>query len=339
MSPSSSATKMKSFGKISPFSGSFQRMSGFHPDDAAGGELDLRLVTQEELLVLDRLAQPALDLQALGQQEIQVAGEEAHGVAARVLRLVHRVVGMLQELVHVGRVVRIVADADRRRDVDLVAADLHRPRHLAQDLVRHHARALRNVEVGKDDHEFVAAFARHRVDFAHAGDEPSRDILEDEVAGVVAEGVVHQLEAVEVEEEHGDVALLAARGHDRLRQAVLHEPAVGQPGERVVVRHVVDRALGIEALGDVLHQRGETDDLADRIDERRVVPLAVDRAGRLRGVRERWSCCPRAFRGARRTCSAARRGPPRCRAARASGVRARRQPGIRRSPRPPGSMR
>ena len=92
------------------------------------GDVHLRLVAQEELLVLDRLAQPALDLEALGEQEVQVVGEEAHGVAPRVLRLVHGVVGVLEQLLHVGRVVRVVADADGGRDVDLVAADLHRAR-------------------------------------------------------------------------------------------------------------------------------------------------------------------------------------------------------------------
>ena len=136
MRPSSSATKTKSFGKISPFCGSFQRISASMPEMRPGGDVHLRLVAQEEFLVLDRLAQPPLDLQALGEQEIQVVGEEADRVAAGVLRLVHRVVGVLEQLVHVGRVVRIVADADRRRHVDLVPADLHRARELLRGSCR-----------------------------------------------------------------------------------------------------------------------------------------------------------------------------------------------------------
>ena len=84
-----------------------------------------------------------------------------------------------------------------------------------------------------------------------------------------------------------DVALLAPRGHDRLVEAVLHEAAVGQPGERVVVRHVVDRALGVQPLGDVLHQGGEAGHAAGGVHERRVVPLALDVAAAARHVRER----------------------------------------------------
>jgi hypothetical protein len=62
------------------------------------------------------------------------------------------------------------------------------------------------------DHELVAALARDGVDLAHAETQAARDVLQDEVAAVVAERVVHHLEAVEVEEEHRDVALLAPRG-------------------------------------------------------------------------------------------------------------------------------
>jgi hypothetical protein len=148
-------------------------------------------------------------------------------------------------------------------------------------------RVLGPLEVGEDDHELVAALARDGVHLAHARDQAPRDVLQDEVARVVAERVVHDLEAVEVQEQHRDVALLAARGHDRLVQAVLHEAPVGQPGERVVVRHVVDGALGVQALGDVLHQRGEAGDVALRVHERRVVPLAVDGAAVARHVHQR----------------------------------------------------
>ncbi len=171
--------------------------------------------------------------------------------------------------------------------MDLVAADLHGTRQLLEDLVGHQARVLGTLEVRQDHHELVAALARDGVHLAHARHEAARDVLQDEVAGVVAQRVVHDLEAVEVEEEHRHVALLAPRGHDRLVQAVLHEAAVGQARERIVVRHVVDGALGVQALGDVLHQRGEAGDVAGAVDDRRVVPLAVDGAAVARDVDER----------------------------------------------------
>ena len=155
---------------------------------------------------------------------------------------------------------------------------------LPDHLVGDDARVLGPLEVGQDHHELVAALARHGVHLAHARDQPPRHVLQDEVAGVVAERVVDHLEAVEVEEQHRHVALLAARGHDRLVEAVLHEAPVGQPGERVVVRHVVDGALGVEALGDVLHQGSEADQLPGAVRERRVVPLAMDRAPDARHV-------------------------------------------------------
>ena len=77
--------------------------------------------------------------------------------------------------------------------------------------------ALRDAEAVVDvgqvlekHNEFVAAEARHRVAGAADPLQPPGDLHQQAVAGAVAEGVVDELEAVEVEEEHGEVAAAAA---------------------------------------------------------------------------------------------------------------------------------
>ncbi len=103
----------------------------------------------------------------------------------------------------------------------------------------------------------------------------------------MTEGVVDQLETVEVDEQQADMLLLAARLQDRLIEPVLHQPPVGQAGERVMVRHIVDGALGVEPLGDILHQGSHADDIALRVDQGRVVPLGMDDLAALGAVGQR----------------------------------------------------
>ena len=59
--------------------------------------------------------------------------------------------------------------------------------------------------------------------------------VEQLVAGEVPEAVVDQLEAVEVEEQHGEQVAPAAAGPvERALQPLHEEGAVGQAGERIV---------------------------------------------------------------------------------------------------------
>ncbi len=115
------------------------------------------------------------------------------------------------------------------------------------------ARAVaRRADARDHDHELVAAHARDRVALAHAHEDAARHRLQQAVAQLVAERVVDGLEAVEVEEEHGELRAVAVRLRDGLLDAVAQQHAVGQPRERVVVRHVRDALLGELALGDVI---------------------------------------------------------------------------------------
>jgi len=57
----------------------------------------------------------------------------------------------------------------------------------------------------------------------------------------VPEGVVHGLEAVEVEKEQREVVRLAPRLSDRMTQAVVEQAAVGQAGQVIVMREIAER--------------------------------------------------------------------------------------------------
>ncbi len=52
--------------------------------------------------------------------------------------------------------------------------------------------------VSEDQGKLIAAQARHRVAAAHAGDEPFRSRLQQRIADFMAQGVIHDFEAIEV---------------------------------------------------------------------------------------------------------------------------------------------
>ena len=106
-------------------------------------------------------------------------------------------------------------------------------------------------QVLEQDCELVRAEARCRVVDPHRVDHPRGDLLQDLVAGRVAEAVVDGLEIVEVEEHDGDARGLARGDGKRVLDAVGEERTVGQAGDRVVKRLVRKLLLEGRALAHI----------------------------------------------------------------------------------------
>ena len=62
------------------------------------------------------------------------------------------------------------------------------------------------------------------------------------------EPVVHQLEVVQIDEQHAERRVAALRALDQLRETVGEQHAVGEPRQRVELRKKGEPALGIDAL-------------------------------------------------------------------------------------------
>ena len=93
-------------------------------------------------------------------------------------------------------------------------------RQRGRDAVRERERVLLADDALAHDRELVAAETSHGV--AVAGDrlQARRERAQQLVAAVVPEGVVDDLEVVEVEQQHGDRAALVARARERLLEAL-----------------------------------------------------------------------------------------------------------------------
>ena len=191
-------------------------------------------------------------------------GAVEHRVRAAVrLRAVHRHVGVADQVL--GRDVRArEGDADGGGHDEVAAGHGDRLRERELHALGHRGRLARIADVLQQHGELVAAQPGDGVARTERPAQPARDGLEELVAGLVPEGVVDRLEAVEVEEQHraAPTAAAPARAPQRPREAVEEERAVRQAGERVVqhvVAEAVDGAPVLDGVADrpVQHRRRE----------------------------------------------------------------------------------
>ena len=142
-------------------------------------------------------------------------------------------------------------------------------------------RAVVAFDALAEDGELVTAQPRHGVVRAEGGPDPHPGLAQDVVSRAVAEAVVETLEAVEVDEQHGDAALSVATPLERVLEALVEDRPVREPCEVVVGCQVGELNLGALAV----------DRVADRPLERAGIHLVADEkvlsAGLHRRKRER----------------------------------------------------
>ena len=250
------ARRRQSAGRVGPADQALDR------HDPARGELDDGLPVQDPRLLLHGLAEPGGEREPLHRI---LAARREDRVAARLvaLGLVHRVVGVLQQRRRVRGVLREEADPDRPGGVERRPAQVEGLRHRLADAdghgFGHDDRRVGRVpgpdaaplEVRQQDHELVAALARNEVGVTHALAQPVGELGEQQVARVVPQGVVHELEVVEVEEHDPDAGVVAAGPRDGLVEHLLEQVPVRQARELVVVGQERDLLLGLLARRDV----------------------------------------------------------------------------------------
>ena len=127
-----------------------------------------------------------------------------------------------------------------------------------------HSRS-RVVEVLAQDREFVAAESGHDVGRTQHRAQAVGQRTQQLIPGFVAEAVVHNLEAIEVDEEHGHGGAQTPRAPQSTFQQFLELRTVGQPGQRVVMGLMSEAVLELLAFdGDGGERRQQVNGLTLR---------------------------------------------------------------------------
>ena len=178
----------------------------------------------------------------LGQHRRLHAGvKKAQLVSPQGFGAVHGAVGFFQHIAHRLGHTQKHHRADAQRGLKAVALQVKVLLHRQQNLLRHAVGLAHRVRLWlaqgvEQHHKLVAAKSGHTVALAHTQQQPLADLLQQQVAHIVAQGVVDLLETVNVQEHQRAVVVGARRGQPRLVEPVHQQTPVGQPGEGVVQR-------------------------------------------------------------------------------------------------------
>src|SRR5690606_13549598 len=206
----------------------------FGADDAAGMQVDLRLVAQHQLATVQRPPQAVLQVQPLGGLAVHVVDIELEGIPPVLLGMVHGDIGVLDQRFGVGTVIGPDADADADRQVQLMAIQLVRLGQAGDDLFGDVAELGRTAGLGQQQNEFIAALPADGIGTPHAALQAQAVLLQQPVADPSSQRVVDLLEAVHIDEHQGNPPAMPGRQYQALVQAIQQQHAVRQPGQGVV---------------------------------------------------------------------------------------------------------
>ncbi len=116
------------------------------------------------------------------------------------------------------RSVGIKRDADAGGNVQVDAGDLDRRLQRLDDPLCEPIASGFSAVRAEHQHEFVAADARHGVDLAHDAAQARGDAVQQLVTRTMTQRIVDELEAIEVEHQHGELLRVALGMHDGLRR-------------------------------------------------------------------------------------------------------------------------
>ena len=180
------------------------------PDHGAVGKRHDGLVVRHELPVLKALADLGLDDEARHGLRVHRLVSEVPACAPGLLGAVERDVGVAQHA-RCRRHGRGHRDADRRRRPQSMAFDLELLTDRRADLLGHPLDVADRSKVRHDHDELVAAESSDAIAEAHRLADARGDFADHFIAGGMRERFVDDLEVVEVDEEHPDLALRPLR--------------------------------------------------------------------------------------------------------------------------------
>jgi hypothetical protein len=115
----------------------------------------------------------------------------------------------------------------------------------------------RDVRAGQQHRELVATHARDGVRGPQGAGQHLTDLLQHHVAGFVAERIVQLFEAIQVQDQQRPVRAIAFGRQHQLLQPIVQQRPIGEAGQGVVQRMVLELGLHLATVGDVGDGAGE----------------------------------------------------------------------------------
>ena len=149
-----------------------------------------------------------------------------------------------------------------------MSGGFHRTPESGQDPVHRRSDLLAPAATIEHDDELIAAEARQQIGVPQQASQAAGRLDQDAVPGPMAESFIGVLEAVQRDEQDGQLAIHGAMLGDGQAKAVMQTLAVEQAGEVVMLGHVHDPKLSLLPRRDVLARHHEMTDPTRGIGDR-----------------------------------------------------------------------
>ena len=184
--------------------------------------------------------------------------EHADAVSARVFRGIHGSVGMAEEFFSGAAVLGGNTDSDAQSQTNFPAIDLNGLGGIMNNLLAAAFDVPYAVKIGHHNNKLVSTYACNAVRFANGGEQALPHRREEDVADGVAKRVVDLFEEIDVNEEDRDSLAVVSPSQDCLAETLLEQRAVGEAGQVIVMREVVDVIGATAVLGNVTAGNGDS---------------------------------------------------------------------------------
>ena len=181
----------------------------FGADQAAVGQMQLRLIEQFELAALRRQRQFGFQREAGFKLAADLVFEQHMTAAPGGFGAAQRHMGIAQEFVRATAAAGEDGGADADPDAMLAIAGQQRCVEAGADLVGETADVFADIAGPNRDGEFVAAQSRDHAGSRNRRRQPFRDRAQHEIAAGVAQHVVDLLEAIEADNQYRHLALVS----------------------------------------------------------------------------------------------------------------------------------
>jgi hypothetical protein len=171
------------------------------------------------------------------------------------------------------------ASPSRGADHGRLALEHHRLPAAVEDACRQVAREFPRIGAAENDRELVAAEPGDGASAVDGRAQPVADLDEQGVAGAVTERIVDRLEAVEIEDEEGQLLLCGAGGGNPGVEGGIEGGTVGEPGQRIAIGQHFQPVVGAQDVrigtGEGIGKRRRLQFAEHVADERRLAGAAA----------------------------------------------------------------